>query len=291
MLIGMFVRGEEIYFRQILMTGNKEAETVELFEAQREAFFNRDGERLPEVEFTPGRTRETEATAYVDGCSDVDDFIEAAENWATVPLWNLETDLPCIKAAFVKSDKTDEILVQLIERRRVIVPKTGWFSGGDGNTLEESVQYSLHWDVQLLAVIRGSRLFFKSFSYTNRVFDLSDFMQEASAETAHQLLTLSNIGVEGVDVDTAVRGLSKLQLRRIPKILALGYVNRYTADELAVRALNTKKRLRFKVENGKLLMPLDPKERDQFLLFLAGRIVSSYMDDENDYETDSVRKL
>lgn len=291
MLIGMFVRGEEIYFRQILMTGDKEAETVRLFETQRELFFNRDGEKLPEVEFTPGRPREREATAYVDGCSDVDEFIEAAENWATVPVWDLETDLPCIKAAFMKSDKTDEILVQLIERRRVIVPKTGWMSRGDKNTLEEAVQYSLHWDVQLLAVIRKSRLFFKSFSYTSRVFDLSDFMQEASAETAHQLLTLNNIGVVGGDVDRAVKSLSKLQLRRIPRILALGYVSRFTADELAMRAYNTKKRLRFEVENGKLLMPLDPKERDQFLLFLAGRIVSSYMDDENDYETDSVRKL
>ncbi len=292
MLIGMFVRGDETYFRQILMTGQRENEVVRMFEAHRREFFEPDGVALPEVEFTPGRTRETEAVAYVDGCPHVEDFTDRAQNWATVPAWSLKTDLPCIKAAFVWSETTKETLVQLIETRRVILPNTGWWSAlGDGDTLEEAPGYAMHFDNHLLAAIRGERLFFKSFAYTSRVFDLADYMQDATQDTARQLLTLPNIGVEGGDVDAVVNGLTKLQLRRIPRILALGYVNAFTAEELAARAMVTKKRLSLRVENGKLVMPRDSKGIDEYLLFLGGRIVSSYLDDENDYETDSVRKI
>lgn len=292
MLIGMFVRGDETYFRQILMTSLRENDIVRLFEQHRKEFFEMDGAPLPEVEFTPGRTRETEAVAYVDGCPHLEEFAEAAKAWATVPVWDLKTDLPCIKAAFVWSEKSHETLVQLIEARRVILPGSGWFtSAGDKNTLQDSPEYAMHFDNHLLAVIRGDQLFFKSFAYTSRVFDLADYMQEATTDTARQFFALPNIGVEGSDVETAVDSLTKLQLKRIPKILALGYVNIYTAEELAKRALETKKRLSLCVSDGRLIMPNDVKARDDFLLFLSGRIVSSYLDDENDYETDSVRKI
>nr|DAG47857.1 MAG TPA: protein of unknown function DUF4868 [Bacteriophage sp.] len=292
MFIGLFVRGSSTYFRRILITGNREAQVAQSFEAYRHEFFYLGDDPLPEVEFSPYRTKETEAVAYVDSCPMVSDIVDNAKNWAGVQVWNLKLDLPSIKAVFMWSEKSSEVLIQKIEPRRVVLPHSGWLSSfGDGNTLEDMPQYAMHFDNQLTAVIRNGRLFFKSFFNASRIFDLSDYMQEATTETAKQFFSLSTIGVEGGSVESFVAGLSKMQLKRIPRVLAAGYVRTYTAEELARRAKATKCGVELVVQGGRLIMPKDRQKLDDLLLYLSDRIVSSYLDDVHDYETDSSRKL
>lgn len=297
MLVGYFCQGKKKYFRHIPLLGPLQKDVCSEFESLRNSFFFPDEEELKVLPFTPSRLTENEAIAYVDHCKNIEEFWQEARTWNLLNPWNVQEDLANIKAVLLWNENSSEVLVQLIESRRVMLPKNNWFfSLGDHRTLEKTNHYALQLDNKLLAVIKlnnlgGKRLLFKSYFYAARIFDLSDFLLEATTETAKEMFKAPIFGLSEKQLDSIVQNLSKSQLKRIPQILALGYLSDNSAENLVKRASRTKSGFLLKEKEGKLLVPSDRKEMDKFLLFLSNRILSSYLDDKFDYESDSIRRI
>nr|DAM24453.1 MAG TPA: hypothetical protein [Caudoviricetes sp.] len=71
--------------------------------------------------------------------------------------------------------------------------------------------------------------------------------------------------------------------------MALEFVKKYSATEIANRAKNAKLNIELNVENGKIKLPDATRDRTTLLQFLANGIMKSYLDDDNDYEVGSMR--
>lgn len=297
MLLGLFCRDECKYIKRILLGNEINLEVENLFISQHKDFFYDEFNELPKNPFNPSWEKSADEVLYIDDYDDTDDIFEALDEPASIEVCDPETDLHFLRAVFMKHD--DEVLIQLIDSRRVLLPKSQltkpfWIlnlgDSASSNTFVKTVCHGLHFDSKLTAVLRGKRLFFKSFYQANRIFDLSDYLQEATVDTAKDFLSLPNIVFEG-NIEDVASMFSKPQLRKIPKILALGFLNRYTAEEIARRANKTKQRVNIELVDGKIKIPEDSDDRAKLLKFLGNGIVSSYLDDDRDYEAGDTRPI
>ena len=141
---------------------------------------------------------------------------------------------------------------------------------------------------KITAVFDGENLFFKSYFQVNRIFDLSDYLLEATDDTVKEFLSLDCID-GGENVADVLESLTKIQRKRVAKVMALGFVKKYSATEIANRAKNAKLNIELNVENGKIKLPDATRDRTTLLQFLANGIMKSYLDDDNDYEVRSMR--
>lgn len=155
-------------------------------------------------------------------------------------------------------------------------------------TLVDADDCGLKLDNKITAVFDGENLFFKSYFQANKIFDLSDYLLEATDDTVKEFLSLDCI-YGGENVAEVLESLTKIQRKRIAKVMALGFVKKYSATEIANRAKSAKLNIEIKIENGKIRLPNSPRDRTTILQFLANGIMKSYLDDSNDYEVGSMR--
>ena len=155
-------------------------------------------------------------------------------------------------------------------------------------TLVDADDCGIKLDNKITAVFDGENLFFKSYFQVNRIFDLSDYLLEATDDTVKEFLSLDCVD-GGENVADVLESLTKIQRKRVAKVMALGFVKKYSATEIANRAKNAKLNIELNVENGKIKLPDATRDRTTLLQFLANGIMKSYLDDDNDYEVGSMR--
>lgn len=306
MLFGIFRFKEGNYIARITVSNDVDEYLKNFFKSQCERFFA-DGEEKYEIkEFYPGDPNSDEIISRID-FDDVDGLQEAIASPMGTPICDLDRDLRNLVALFMMHPENEgQVLIQLVENRRLLLPKSGWLifkkfqekglaagtsmalSPNSRGTLVDADDCGIKLDNKITAVFDGENLFFKSYFQVNRIFDLSDYLLEATDDTVKEFLSLDCID-GGENVAEVLESLTKLQRKRIAKVMALEFVKKYSATEIANRAKSAKLNIEIEVRNGKIKLPEASRDRTTLLQFLANGIMKSYLDDNNDYEVRSMR--
>lgn len=308
MIFGYFKFENNTYIKRIDICDTLTKQIEDQLLLQCHQFFFDGNEELRVEDFYPGATESQEIISKIefDDPDGLGDAVSAPEGY---PVCNPEVELHNLIAIFAEDPKTPgRILIQLIDRRRILLPKSGWLifkkaiegdisgsiktasSSNPFGSFVEMESIGLQLDTKLTAVYDGSFLLFKSYYQANRVFDLGDYLVSATDETVREFLSLDCIYKDDA-IDDLVKQLSGYQRRRVAKIMALGFVKRFSASEIVQRANKAKRHLGIEVKEGKIKIPESATERGRLLQFLANGIMASYLDDENDYEVNSMRPL
>ena len=301
MLFGYFQYGKTPYIKRLPLSAELNAQQAEDFLAQRRDFFySRDGEELKKEPFYPGALSSNAVISSLE-FDDPDGFLKAVNEPTNYPLYDNAEELRYLKALF--SGDSNEVLIQLVEPRRVMLPKTGWLllkqlvTGKIGDVLSpeamktfvEMEDVGFHPDRKLTAVYDGKMLYFKSFFQVSKIFDLGEYLVDATDETIREFLSLPCIYSENPTQDAL--GLTKAQRRKIATVMALGFVKKYSAQEIMRRIRMAKNNIAVSEHDGKIVFPAKNNERGTLLQFLGNGILSSYLDDEHDYEGEVTRPI
>ena len=307
MLFGIFRFKNETYIKRLAFSADLGSEIGGKLSKQRFDFFHDGNEELPISDFYPGSTSSCEVISRIE-FDDPDGLSKAVEAPADIGVCNPNDDLKNLIGVFCKvPDDSGYIVIQLIENRRILLPKSGWLifkQATSGNlvkavktaaspvssgTFIESEELGVRLDEKLVAAYDGKYLYFKSYYQANRIFDLSDYLTEATDDTIREFLSLGCID-DGGNPQGIVETLSQSQRRRVARIMALGFVKKYSALEISNRAKKAKGNIPIELSSsGKIKIPEKANERATLFQFLANGIMSSYLDDQNDYAVESMR--
>lgn len=307
MLFGIFRFKNETYIKRLMFDAALGAEVGQILNDQYHDFFYDSEEKLPIDDFYPGSTNSCEFISRIE-FDDPDGMTKAVESPAEVAICNPDEDLRNLVGVFGQvTDGSGEIAIQLIESRRILLPNSGWVifkkicSGEVGGvvktalspvssgTFVESDELGLQLDGKLVAVYDGKYLYFKSYYQANRIFDLSDYLMDATDETIREFLSLGCID-DGGNPQGIIENLSQSQRRRVARVMALGFVKKYSAFEIVNRAKKAKGNIPIELSsNGKIKIPERANDRATLFQFLANGIMSSYLDDDTDYAVESMR--
>ena len=306
MIFGLFSNGKQTYIKQLLVSDPVRIQAEALFEQQCREFFYDGVTELPKRPFYPGDPNSCDGISFLE-FSDSEGLLTVIKSSANYPEVDPEKELRFLKAVFMSNPKkTEQVLIQLIEKRRLLLPKSGWltfkkfqdagvksaiatcFDSNVKGTFIEMQDLGLQLDSKLTAVYEEGKLFFKSFFQANRIFDLGECLAEATDQTVSEFLDLSCI-FAGEDKTETMKLFTSSQRRRVAQVVTLGFVKKYSAYEIQQRSLKAKKLISFQMKDGKIVIPEDTSERTTLLRFLANGIMSSYLDDDNDYEVGSMR--
>lgn len=307
MLFGIFRFKNENYIKRFVFNSTLGNKINQVLEKQYNDFMF-DGTTKVEVQdFYPGCPNSLDVISKME-FDDPDGMIKALEAPADVGVCNPEEDLPNLIGVFCQvGDNSRNVAIQLIEKRRILLPKSGWIivkkllegdvmdatktmaSPTPFGTFIESDELGIRLDEKLVAVYDGQYLYFKSYYQANRIFDLGDYLSEATNETIQQFLSLDCIDSDSIP-QAIIDNLSKSQRRRVARVMALGFVEKYSAIEIANRARNAKGNIPIVLSpSGKIKIPEDHNDRARLFQFLANGIMSSYLDDDTDYAVESMR--
>ena len=171
-----------------------------------------------------------------------------------------------VKALFtsvVDGDNT-RILIQLFENRRLIANK-GLSLFFSGNTFQKMTDAGLTMDTKLLAILEGSTLKFQSFHYLRRIFELSEYYNEATNEEVtsfaqHEKLHVDNAGDFLASVSAPAR-------KKIGLILQSGILEKFTTEQIVAAAQNFNVVIDTSAD-GKIVLPTNSTELRRLLRFL-----------------------
>ena len=308
MLLGYFRIQNKTFIKRLMVSGDVQAQLSAIFLKQKREFFFDGGEENPVKPFYPGDPSSSTVISWIE-YDDPEGFLKAASSPMSYSASDPEKDLQYLEAVFIANpENPTQVLVQLIERRRVMLPKSGWLAfkkfGEEGvksafdtmsdsncsGTFVEMEELGLQLDNKLTAVYDGEKLLFKSYFQANRIFDLGGYLSETTNDTVKEFLQLDCISA-GENIATTLELFTPSQRRRVAQVMALGFVKKYSATEIVRRALRAKKNILIETENGKIKIPEKASDRATLLQFLANGIMASYLDDENDYEVGAMRPV
>lgn len=189
-----------------------------------------------------------------------------------------------------------KILFQLVDYRHLIIRAKGdrwwyfWESGGR-KTYIEQLSDSFCFDSKLTAVCEGRFLYFRSFKNASMLFDLSKYMKEASVETVVEFLSHNSIETPE-NASEFAEAFNSTHKRLVSAVIWYGALDRLAPREIQVRAKKSRANVDIDIsDSGKVIIPEDAVAREKVLQFLANVIVSSYLDDDSDYEAQATRRL
>lgn len=303
MLFGLFHFEEKTYIKKLNLSNDVSQMVDDMFKKQRKNFFFDQNEEIRIEDFYPGTTESNEVISKIE-FDDPEGLYKTIAAPGELPVCNPEQDLENLTAIFTQNpDNNKEILFQLTESRRVLLPKSGWLvfksiaekikdiaSPCSPGTFVEMDEIGLRLADKITSVYDGKYLYFKSFFQAGRIFDLGEYLEEATDETVKEFLSLNCIYDNG-NHQEIIKKLSHAQRRRVAKAMALGFVKSLSAAEIVQRARKAKKNIHVELEHGKIKIPESANERGILLQFLGNGIMSSYLDDENDYEVSSTRPM
>lgn len=296
MLFGVFSEEDKRIIKRIPQTETVDSENSELFSSQAEKFFSDGKQELQKVEFQAGQTQSDDSILFISDFDDVLRIKDAISAPTKFPRIDFKKDLPRLKAIFMEDKKQEgRILFQLMDGRRIIT--TGTIMGvlfgievASSDTLSRLDVAGISLDSKLTAVMEGKKLYFKSFYNASRMFDLSGYLAEASEEGTIKFLSTYPVHIDDTPENFA-KLFSRSQMRKIPKIMAFGYLEKYTSEELRRRAAAAKPPIEINVKDNKLVIPRDSDDRAVILDFLSNSIFSSHLDDATDYKSEHHRPL
>lgn len=221
-------------------------------------------------EFIPfdGRYRPEEGELLViENFADIDGLAGAVANPMGVDQFDPAIhSLEHIKALFSghTENGVHRILIQLFERRRVFAAK-GVAMFFSNNTFQRLNESGLTLDTKLLAILEGNQLKFQSFHFVGRVFDVSEYFNEATAEEVGTFAAHASFKVE--DAAAFTENASNLVRKKIALILQSGVLQKFTPAQI-IAAAATFKVVIEESDDGRIALPQGGVELRRLLRFL-----------------------
>jgi hypothetical protein len=245
------------------LTQDLQGEVEAVFAAQLQAFMNGIDEVVP---FDGRYSPEHGELLAIENFEDVDGLSEAVANPLGVDQFDPAAhSLDSVKALFASHSVggVHRILIQCFESRRLIATK-GLAIFFTGNTFQKMSDAGLTLDTKLLAVLEGSTLKFQSFHFLRRVFELSDYFNEATNEDMTAFAGHEKLHV--ADVAQFLGSANQLIRKKIALIKQSGVLDQFTTEAIVAgaQAFN----LPIQTHEGKIVLPTNRTELRRLLRFL-----------------------
>lgn len=246
------------------LTQSLQVEVAAVFAAQLRAFLN----GIDTVVAFDGRYRPEEGELLtIANFADIDGLADAVANPLRIDQYNPAThSLEKVKALFTSAEENGNtrILIQLFESRRLIATK-GLALIFSGNTFQKMSDSGLTMDTKLLAVLEAGELKFQSFHYLRRVFELSEYFNEATADeitafASHEKLNVSNVADFVSSASPAVR-------KKIALIRQSGILENFSTEQIVAAAQNFNLVIATS-QDGKIDIPTNSTDLRRLLRFL-----------------------
>lgn len=174
------------------------------------------------------------------------------------------------------------VLVQKFSPQQILSKKFALLL--DNNMFRRLEQPSFSMNTNLVAVIDGNQIKFKSFHTVRTIFDLSVYYREATNEDIDRFS--QNAALQITDVN-AFKELADQQVRKLVHAIEKnGVLDEHTADEMRARASAVD--LEITVCNGRIQMPNEKAEIKRLLQFFHDDIYKAPLSG-NKYVTNSKR--
>lgn len=246
------------------LTADLQSEVKTVFSSQLSAFEEGIVETIP---FDGRYVPEEGELLVIEDFADVDGLQEAVANPLNVEVFDPEQhSLDGVKALF--TSRTDNgvarVLVQFFERRRLIANK-GLAMFFSGDTFKKMSDAGLTLDTKLLAVLEGTSLKFQSFHYLRRVFELSEYFNEATNEEVVAFANHEKMNVD--DMPTFLASAGPLVRKKIALIRQSGVLDHFTTEQLVATAQTFNVAITTNAK-GKIHLPTNKTELRRLLRFL-----------------------
>ncbi len=248
------------------------------FASQRRAFLT----GIAEVhEFDGSYAAEGDELLSISNFAGAQELVEAAAQPLSVPAFDPEThSLNQVKALFMNdvannAQRTERLAIQLFERRRVISSNglALFFSRGTFTRIQSD---GLTLDTKLVAVIERRSLKFKSFAQVRRIFDLTQYFNEATNDEIETFAAHDKLHV--ADVEGFVAAASQLTRKKIALISRSDVLERHTVPELIAAAGSLGLRIE-RNRAGQMVLPSNKTELRAVLKFLDEDYYKSSLSD------------
>lgn len=247
------------------LTQDLQEEIKAIFSKQLETFLSGIDEVIP---FDGRYSPEPGELLVINNFADIDGLAEAAAAPLRVEQFDPNIhSLENVKALF--TEHTDDaggkrILIQLFENRRLIAAK-GLALFYSGNTFRKMSDAGLTMDTKLLAVLEGGSIKFQSFHFLGRVFELSEYFNEATSEetkafASHEKLSVANL-------DDFVSLASAPVRKKIALIQQSGILDNFTIEQIVAAAQSFNVVVNTSAD-GKIVLPTNGTELRRLLRFL-----------------------
>ena len=180
-----------------------------------------------------------------------------------------------IKSIIGHNENADapEIYFQNFDSGKIILPNTGkWWAfweNADESTFEELTRPVILLNSNLAALWRDDTLYFKSFFWASRIFDLTSYYQAATDEQLKEFGSHSHFSGGSSKV---LENCSTWSRKHIALILNSGDLDKFTIAQFKKAAKDSDYEL--PVENGKIKLPKGKKELKDLLDFLCENFYS-----------------
>lgn len=246
------------------MSQDLQEEVRSVFARQLEAFLSGIEEEVP---FDGRYVPEQDQLLVINEFVDVDGMLDAVANPLAIEQFNPQThSLEHVKALFtgVQENGHLRVLIQQFENRRLIATK-GLAIFFSGNTFQKMNDAGLTLDSKLLAVLDGTTIKFQSFHFLRRIFDLSDYFNEATSDEVTSFATHDKLFVN--DVNAFVENASPLVRKKIAFIRQSGVLDNFTSEQIVAAAQTFN--LAFETtEDGRIVLPNNKTDLRRLLRFL-----------------------
>lgn len=220
---------------------------------------------LEEVAYSPSHRPDDAEVAYIDRFALPAAVVEALKNPLDRPVLKLGPDERSgLKGFFGRANgSADAVRFQIFEKRQFLDP------GGlslvlSRGTFQRLSDPGLTLDGKLVAVCRGSRLYFRSFALARRVLDLAEYYREATDDDMRKFTAGPAVRVED---DAAWRqNADEWVRRRVALIQDAGVLGKVPVRKIASEAQRFG--VMVQVKQNKIVLPSDKKELKQLLRFL-----------------------
>lgn len=202
----------------------------------------------------------------------------------------IDSKLPAIKALFVgehyesNGQKHFTAAFQKFKNEQYITQAKHhlFFSN---NTFKKQKKLGISVSRNADCIYQNGELQFTSYYYARQIFDLSNYYREATTQEVANFLSSSIIAMDrGEDF---ILQANSWERKKIASINDSGVLNSHTADE--IKKIAQSEGLDVLVENKKIVLPTDKKDRRVILGFLDEEVYKGVFSNEL-YQTNSKRK-
>jgi hypothetical protein len=244
-----------------------QAEMTAYLEAQAE-YFDRERE---EINFDGKYKPDDHELLVISEFEDIDNLAFAVQHPITIPIADpSQLEFEQIKALFFGKIGTDgniSVYLQSFDRRKLITD-TGFSIFHSQNVYKKIEGTGLTLDNKVSAKLEGTSLKFFSFFHVSRMFDLTEYYQEATDNDIQEFSSLAQVAVS--DQRALIEISDNWVRRKLWLIKQSGILERVQPNDIRRIAGEFGININFEVTetSEKMVMPTDKKELKTLLRFL-----------------------
>lgn len=276
---------QQLEVKRVSLTQPVQAKIEGIFQAQAAAFLDGVTE---EVDFGGDWKPDPDEILVIDAPAEAE-AINAAIIANPVALANIDAanfEQEAIKGLFVvmQNGGQSRVLIQAFSAQQILQRRFSLML--DGNTFKELTEPAFTLDNYIAAIMEGGKLKFKSFFNVKRIFQLSQFYQEASDQQidgfcAHASLEVADVAAFKAVADQSIR-------KMVHAIVKTKILDNYPVDDIAAKAAALG--LAITLNGGKLVVPTERKDIKILFRFLDDGIYQAPLS-ATKYVTNSKRPL